>query len=341
MGIIEITENVFLFLAGIGAFITGLNIMSDRLESSFSSSLRNLFDKVGKSRFKGIGIGIGVTTLTQSSSATTVITVGFANAGILSLQQATAIIMGANIGTTLTIQIIALKGALGWINGLLCSSCFIGAMLMLTGGDKSKKIGSLLSSIGLIFTGLYVMDVGAEFFQSLTLVRELFARINSPYIMFLAGLLVTMIIQSSAATTGMLLGFIGAGLMDVNPALFAIIGANIGTCITALLASLSTSIYGKRVAVIHLLFNVIGAVIFIIVMTAFPLHEWLDLLFPNMEFQQIATFHTIFNTVTTILLCPFIEELTNFVEKTVCKRYSDKNGPRPNKEVNYDTRKKT
>lgn len=325
MNLTEIIENLLIFIAGTGVFITGLKMMSRSLEQRGGAYLQRLFSKVKSSSLSGVGIGVGATVLTQSSSATTVMLVGFANAGIIETCQSISIVMGANIGTTLTTQIIALSEIAGTLNALFCALTFVGAIMCLTAGDNGSYIGSFICGFGLIFTGLYVSSASIETFSNLTLVQNVFKNYDMPFIMFLSGLIVTMIVQSSAVTTGMLLGFIGAGLMEVTPALYAIMGANIGTCITAFLASIGADIQGKKVAFIHLAFNVFGAIVFSILFCFFPISKWLCVLLPDMEYQQIAVFHTVFNVVITLLLLPFVKEIAESIDKIFNSRVIKRN----------------
>lgn len=328
MNLTDIIENVLIFLAGTGVFITGLKLMSESLEENSGGYIRKLFAKVGKSRLSGLSIGIGSTILTQSSSATTVMLVGLANSGIVDTFQIISIIMGANIGTTLITQIIALSEVVGAFNAVFCALAFFGSITCLTAGEKGKKIGNLLCGLGLIFTGLYLSANATDKFSELSALQNIFSLYDTPFVMFLAGLIVTMIVQSSTVTTGMLLGFIGSGLMNVESALYAIMGANIGTCITAVLASVGGDVEGKKVAFIHLAFNVIGTLIFSILMLIAPIAKLLFMIFPNMEYQQIATFHIVFNVLTTLILIPFVKELSDIIDKSIESRKIKKRNKR-------------
>lgn len=315
----DILGSLVLFLGGVGIFLIGMKMMGEHLESNSGKTLRKLFDKLNNNRIAGVGIGIGTTVLTQSSSATTVMIVGFAGAGIMSLMQATSIIMGANIGTTITTQIIALK-FLGQIFSVLG---FVGALMMMLGKNKMKSIGTILAGIGMIFIGMELMGMGFEGLKEEPAVMNIFMTYgDNGLVMFLAGLILTMIIQSSAGTTGIVMNCMG--MISLGPAFYALIGANIGTCITAVLASFGSNIHGRRVAVMHTLFNCIGALLFIIPLTlGWPLADWLIALFPGVPATQVAMFHTFFNVTTTLILLPFVKPLSSLVQKIVRESKKD------------------
>ena len=324
----EIFENIAWFLAGVGIFLIGMKIMGENLENTAGKSLRRIFDKLNNNRVVGVGIGIGTTVLTQSSSATTVMIVGFANAGIMSLVQATSIIMGANIGTTITTQLMALS----FLSQVFACFAFIGAIMMMVCKGKAKSIGAILTGVGMIFVGMDVMKLGVGGIKDLQLVKDIFLSTNNmPIVMLLVGIVLTMIIQSSAATTGIVMSFVvattetGAPMMSLTSGMYALIGANIGTCITAVLASFGTNVHGKRVAVMHTLFNCIGAVFFVILLlVGVPFADWLMAIFPGLLETQVAMFHTFFNVVTTVILLFFIKPLAKLVMMIVPEKKKDK-----------------
>ena len=297
-----------------------MKLMGEHLESNAGKSLRRLFDKLNNNRVAGVGIGVGTTVLTQSSSATTVMIVGFASAGIMSLTQATSIIMGANIGTTITTQLIALK----FLGQLFSVLGFVGALMMMLGKNKVKSIGTILAGVGMIFIGMELMGDGFDGIKTAPAVIDIFNTYgDSPVIMFLAGLLITMIIQSSAGTTGIVMSCMS--VIGLGPAFYALIGANIGTCITAVLASFGSNVHGKRVAVMHTLFNCLGAAIFIIPLSlGLPIDRWIITLFPDIPATQVAMFHTFFNVTTTLILLPFVKPLAMFVEKILPESKKDR-----------------
>ena len=319
---LTIIERIVWFLAGVGIFLIGMKIMGENLENTAGKSLRRIFDKLNNNKIVGVGIGIGTTVLTQSSSATTVMIVGFANAGIMSLVQATSIIMGANIGTTITTQIMAL----GFLSQIFACCAFVGAIMMMVCKGKTKSIGAILTGVGMIFVGMDVMGIGVGGLEKLPEeVVNIFQSVESmPLVMLLVGIILTMIIQSSAATTAVVMGFIATGIMGLTSGIYALIGANIGTCITAVLASFGTNIHGKRVAVMHTLFNCIGAIFFVILLlVGVPFADWLQTLFPNLPETQVAMFHTFFNVVTSLILLFFIKPLAKLVTMIVPERKKD------------------
>lgn len=305
----DIVNQVFLLLAGLGVFLFGIKMMGDSLESSTGDKLRNLFNKISNNRFVGMGIGLTVTAVIQSSSATTVMVVGFVNAGVMTLMQAASVIMGANIGTTITAQIMALESfnVTVYLAALTC----VGAFMMMSKKSKVKKIGAVLCGLGMIFAGLHLMSSSMKDFSKLEEFRLVFQNAqDQPWLLFLFGMLLTGLIQSSSATTGILISMASAGLLGIDSCIFAILGINIGTCITTIIAAIGANINAKRAASIHLLFNVFGAVIFGIIMAIMSacnvtFGQMFSQMFSNIQ-TQIAMFHSFFNIVTTLCLIPFL-----------------------------------
>ncbi len=310
----SIFEAILLLLAGVGVFIAGMNMLGDGLERSAGGGLKKLLGKIGGNRFAGVGIGAGVTAIIQSSSATSVMVIGFVNAGIMSLFQAVSIIMGANIGTTITGIIVSLKSL--HISDVAMLLAFVGVMMTFIKSDKIKQIGGILCGFGLIFVGLELMGnaLSPDNCPKLTaFFQKLFQTIDFPLLLILCGAAFTALIQSSSAATGIFITMVGTGALGLDNAIFLVLGSNIGTCITAVLACLGTSTNAKRTALIHLTFNVIGTVLF----TAFlwPLKgQAIGLLskIPGGAAMQLAWFHVIFNVVTTVVLLPFIKRLVQF-----------------------------
>ena len=314
-------EYVYLILqllGGLGAFLVGMEIMSDSMSRLAHGGLKKMLNKTANNRFAGVGIGAVSTIIIQSSSATTVMVVGLVNAGIMTLFQATAIIMGANIGTTITAWIASL-GSLDVSAFLLILSVIGVFMTMLSKKEKVKTVGNVLTGLGLIFVGLAFMsdamdpDLHPEIMQ---VIKDALSVVKNPALLLLIGIVATGIVQSSSAvtsivvvlaTSGVLIGGTGDGVY------YVIIGSNIGTCVTALLSSIGASPNARRAAIIHLLFNCFGAVIF----TAFLLcwmpfgtsfsETVLDYIFPGDYQFQIAFFHTLFNVTCTCLFLPFIK----------------------------------
>ena len=309
---------ILLLLAGSGVFIAGMNMLGDGLEKSAGGGLKRLLGKIGGNRFAGVGIGAGVTAIIQSSAATTVMAIGFVNAGIMTLFQATSIIMGANIGTTITGVIVSLK-SLG-ISTYAGTFAFIGVMMMFVKSDKWKEIGSILCGFGMIFVGL---DLMGDAFDDYPVINEFFERVFSsidfPLLLVVCGLVFTALIQSSSAATGLFITMVGSGALSLDCALFLVLGSNIGTCVTAMLAGMSAGTNAKRTAIIHLLFNVIGTIIFAIIIWIFKDYavRLLQSLLPGNPQMQLAWFHVIFNITTTLILLPFIKQLVAIATKII------------------------
>lgn len=295
-------------LAGLGAFLLGFKILSDNIERLATNKLRRWFDKTSKSRLAGVGIGAGVTAIIQSSSATTVMVVGFVNVGLMSLYQATAIIMGANIGTTITAQIASLQAFnfIGFITVFTCLGVF---MEMLSKNEKVKTVGLMLAGLGLVFLGLECMSGAMEIFRDSLKFREFLQSVGNPFLLLLIGVGFTALVQSSSAVTSIVIVMVGSGMTignGGNDVLFLILGSNIGTCITAILSSIGANANAKRASLIHLMFNVFGSVIFTTFLLCWPsfmdmtLARW----FTAPE-TQVAMFHTFFNVICTIIFLPF------------------------------------
>lgn len=303
----DLVKNLLMMLGGLGIFLTGLKLMGDNLQRLSGSKLQKTFNKISNNALSGVAVGAGVTALIQSSSATTVMVVGFVNAGIMTLQQAASIIMGANIGTTITAQIVALQSLP--VTEIFAAFACIGAFMMMSKHDRINSLGSIFCGFGAIFVGLFVMSYSMKFLANNESVRNLMLATTNPVVLILIGVALTALIQSSSATTGILLTFCSVGLIAFKPAIFVTLGINIGTCITALLASIGANTNAKRAACIHLLFNFLGCLIFLILVLCLPIDKWFEKMFTNIE-TQIAMFHTFFNLSTTLILLPFIKVLT-------------------------------
>ena len=316
--ITELMASLIWLLAGVGIFIVGMNFMSEALEKSAGEGMKKLLGKISNNRFSGVGIGAGVTALIQSSSATSVMVIGLVNAGVMTLMQATPIIMGANIGTTITGVLVALKN--DYFNMLMYLSAFAGVMMGFFKKEKIKIAGLLFSGLGLIFVGLNIMSSEQAFGNPLveSMFQNIFSVINFPLLLIFVGVIFTALIQSSSAATGVVITMVGTGILPLELALFIVLGANIGTCVTALLASVGASANAKRVALIHFTFNVIGTVLFTAVVWIFkgPMVNALVSLFPGtdpMALQmRVSFFHVIFNVSTTCILLPFVSRLVQY-----------------------------
>lgn len=321
----EILKSIVSLLAGVGVFIAGMNMLGNGLERSAGKGMKNLLGRISGNRFAGVGIGAAVTAVIQSSAATSIMAIGFVNAGIMSLYQATAIIMGANIGTTVTGIIVSLKSlSISFYASLLA---FIGVMMTFIKSEKVKQIGGILCGLGLIFIGLDIMSgaFGDKDSAINLMFSNLFQKISFPLLLILCGTVFTALIQSSSVATGVVIIMVGSGALTIENALFIILGSNIGTCITAILAAMGTTTNAKRTALIHLTFNVVGTVVFTVFLWFFE--DWfiniLQSLISSPE-MQIAWFHVIFNVITTAMLLPFIKQLVKFSEIVIKDKPTEK-----------------
>ena len=322
----QLIQSLIWLLAGVGVFIVGMNFMGDALEKSAGAGMKRLLERISNNRFSGVGIGAGVTAIIQSSSATSVMVIGLVNAGVMTLMQATPIIMGANIGTTITGVLVALKN--DYFNMAMYLLAFAGVMMGFFKKEKVKIAGSLCCGLGLIFVGLEVMSSEQAFGNPLVerMFTDIFQRIDFPLLLIVVGVIFTALIQSSSAATGVVITMVGTGVLPLNMALFIVLGANIGTCVTALLASVGANANAKRVAFIHFTFNAIGTVAFAAIIWMFkePMVNLLLSLFPGddtMSLQmRVSAFHVVFNVTTTCVLLPFVKLLV----KCSCAVIKDK-----------------
>ncbi len=306
-----ILQSILALFAGTGVFIVGMNLMSAGLQKSAGKGMKKLIGTVSNNRIIGVGIGAGVTGIIQSSAATTVMAIGFVNAGIMTLMQATPIIMGANIGTTVTGIIISLKE----LNISLYASllAFIGVMMSFFKSDKVKNIGNILCGLGLIFIGIDLMSASFSNEEFKGVIRDIFSAIEFPLLLIVVGMLLTALIQSSSALTGIIIIMVSQRALMLDGALFIVLGSNIGTCVTAILASLNGNVNARRTAFIHLTFNVIGTIVFSTFIWIFKdvAVQLLQTLIPAPG-MQVAWFHVIFNVTTTLILLPFVKQLVKF-----------------------------
>ena len=325
----ELLSCLIWLLAGVGVFIVGMNFMGDALEKSAGSGMKSLLGKICNNRFSGVGIGAGVTAIIQSSSATSVMVIGLVNAGVMTLTQATPVIMGANIGTTITGVLVALKN--DYFNLAMYLLAFVGIMMGFAKSDKVKIAGSLCSGLGLIFVGLEMMSSEQAFGNQL--VKDMFIGffevIDFPLMLILVGIIFTALIQSSSAATGVVITMVGTGVLPLDLALFIILGANIGTCVTALLASMGANANSKRVALIHFTFNTIGTAIFAALIWIFRdvSVAILTSFFPGndpMSLQmRVSAFHVIFNVTTTLVLLPLVNQLVAFSRTVIREKKTE------------------
>lgn len=296
----EITDFLGL-LGGLALFLYGMQMMSNGLEAAAGNKMKKILEKLTANRFLGIIVGAGITAVIQSSSATTVMVVGFVNSGMMKLEQAVWIIMGANIGTTITGQLIALD-----VGAIAPLFAFLGvAMVVFVKNPKVHHYGLIVAGLGILFIGMDMMSGAMMPLRDSQEFVSLMTKFSNPLLGILVGALFTALIQSSSASVGILQALSVSGAISFSSAVFVLFGQNIGTCITAVLASIGTSRNAKRTTIIHLMFNIIGTIIFTIVCISFPLANFIESLTPGNSAAQIANMHTLFNITTTILLVPF------------------------------------
>ncbi|MDE6356449.1 MAG: Na/Pi cotransporter family protein [Clostridia bacterium] len=335
--VLTIINSAFFILGGIAVFMVGMNMMGTNLETAAGKSMRRLMAKATKNRFLGVGTGAAVTAIVNSSAATTVMLVGFVNVGLMTLAQAASVIMGANIGTTISAFIMALSSAGGAFSvaAVFALLAFIGFVLTLVGKkDKLKRIGYILEGIGLIFVGLHVMSGAVSELldgEVGNAVAGMFVALGNGkaslsweiLVLFILGALLTAAMQSSAALTAIIISLASQNLISLQMAMCIILGANVGTCLTSLISSMGASVNAKRTAMVHLLFNVAGCFIFIwpVAFAGAPIADFLNGVIPQTEWQ-IAIFHMVFNLLTTAVLLPFV----NYLVKLACLIVHDKKG---------------
>ena len=335
MGTTAVLSAILTLLAGIGIFLIACQMMSTNLESASSTKLKKLFAKASKSKLLGVGIGALGTAAIQSSGATTVMTIGFVNAGIISLSQAATIIYGANIGTTITAQIVAL-GMFG-SNALSTTVIFsafagMGAFLSLfSRQDRWRTMGGVLAGFGMLFVGLSLMSSSMGEFAALDGVKTFLAKIENPILLVLIGAIFTAIIQSSSVMTSIALTMVVTGLINLEQGIFLTMGSNIGSCVVAIIAGIASGKNAKRTALIHLLFNCSGVLLFLIVGWLLGLFSggainfgvMFENMFPGVPQTQLAMFHTFFNVCTVIVILPLNETLVKLVCRLIPDAASD------------------
>ena len=308
--------------SGMALFLYSVKITSGSLQAIAGEKLKSVLAKLTGNRIMGVLVGAGITALIQSSTATSVMSVGFVNAGLMNLYQALWVIMGANIGTNITAQLIAFDvGAIAPIVALLGTF-----FCLLTKDKKLRSIGEAVAGLGFIFVAMSLMKESMAPLSEMDIVKEIFSSINNPFIGIIVGIIFVIIIQSSAAGVGVLqamaMSASGAQLMTLDQAMFIIFGLNIGTCVTAVFASIGGSRNATRAGMLHMMFNVIGTAIFTAAYYALPVADWVRALSPNDVARQFANMHLVFNLASTIILLPF----GKFIVKLVKLMVPDKKG---------------
>lgn len=332
MDISSVIIAILTLTAGIGVFLVACQTMSGNLEAAGSRGLRRLFAKTGDNKWLGVGIGLAGTAAIQSSGAVTVMVIGFVNVGIMSLTQAATIIYGSNIGTTVTAQLVAL-GMFGRnsISTTIIFAAFagIGAFISLFAkSDKWKQTGGILTGFGMLFVGLGMMSSAMEEFAALPEVKTMLAAINNPILLVIIGALLTAVIQSSSVMTSIAITMVVTGLVNLDQGIYLTMGSNIGSCVVAMIAGMTSGVNAKRTAFIHLIFNVMGVVMFLILALiiristggAWSFGTFFERWFPNAPQMQLAMFHTFFNVCTMFVALP----LTDVLVRTVCRIVPDK-----------------
>lgn len=327
---------IIMMLAACGAFLVGFKFLSDNMEKLAGGALKKLFNKTSDKKLIGVGIGAVSTAVVQSSGVTTVMVVGFVNAGIMSLYQAASVIMGANIGTTITAQIAAL-GSFD-IAPIFIALLFIGVLMeMLFKNDKIKSIGLALAGLGLVFFGLEIMSSSMSIYKELPAVKNFLEVITNPFLLLLFGIVFTALLQSSSAVTTIIIAMAIEGLViggGGNAVLYIILGSNIGSCVTALISSIGTSVNARRASIIHLLFNVTGTLLFMIMLLIWSEdvvgYDFFKVTFAKWFKEpatQIAMFHTFFNLICTLIFLPFTKVLVKISQLIVREKKQKEKEP--------------
>lgn len=318
MNLQDILFFIVKLIAGTGVFLVGVHLLTENIEQLATNKIKELFGKTAGKKLVNVGIGALTTALIQSSGVTTVLIVGFVNIGIISLSQATAMIMGANIGTTITAQIAALSAfpittyiqvlaGLGILTTMMCKK------------ERTRQVGFILAGLGLIFVGLSIMSDSMK--ANRDTIQLIFENVTSPFLLFFLGIALTALVQSSSAITSVIIAMSVAGLRigtGGNEMLFIILGTNIGSCVTALMSSFGAATNARRTAMIHLMFNAFGSVIFMAILLAFPgfmnatFGRWF-----SSSATQIAMFHTFFNVVCTVIFLPLSEGFVKISQRII------------------------
>ena len=338
MDISQIVSNFLGLVAGVGIFMVACETLSKNLQAISSKKLKALFSKVSNNKIVGVCIGALTTMLIQSSGATTVMVIGFVNTNIISLNQAATIILGSEIGTTLTGQIVAL-GMFGEqtisLTAIFATLVGVGAFLDIAAKkDKTKSIAGVMIGFGMIFVGLSSMSSSMNSFAQLEILKEFIATIKSPVLLIFIGAIFTALIQSSSAMTTIAITMIAAGLINIEQGIYITLGANVGSCVTGALAALTSGTSAKRTSIFQLMFNIGGVVLVAVVDGLIKLATNSNLsfgimiaeAFPNIPSTQLAMFHTIFNVATVLIALPFSNMLVSICNKLIKESEDDNAG---------------
>ncbi len=322
----EVILNILKLLGGLGMFLFGMNVMGDGLEKRGGGSLKSILENLTSNRFKGVALGALVTAVIQSSSATTVMVVGFVNSGLMTLSQSIGVIMGANIGTTITAWLLSLAGIEGDSFGMMMlkpenfSLIFatIGILLSFSKKEKNKDVGNILLGFTVLMYGMKMMSGAVAPLKESESFSQILLMFSNPFLGVIVGAALTAILQSSSASVGILQALCSTGAVRFSNAIPIIMGQNIGTCVTAAISAIGANKNAKRVAVVHLSFNIIGTLVFLILFYAIQYTVGFAFFNDKMSPANIATVHTIFNIFATVALIPFtkqLEKLANFIIK--------------------------
>ncbi|MBQ2657146.1 MAG: Na/Pi cotransporter family protein [Erysipelotrichaceae bacterium] len=338
MSQIEIIEHLLELTAGIGVYLIAFKMISGNLEAVSSDRLKKTFAKISDNKIIGLCIGIVATVLIQSSSAVTVMTIGFVNAGILSLSQAATIVFGGEIGTTVSGQIVALglfNAKTIDLNVLFSSFAGLGIVLSsIAKKDNLKKIGEIISGFGILFVGLGLMSSSMRSFSQLDSLKLFLSQLNNVVFLMVAGAIITAIIQSSAAMTSIAITMVATGLISLEQGIYITLGANVGTCFTGVMAAMSSSTNSKRTSVIQLIFNIGGAVSVLLLDTLIKALSpssvgiLFERMFPGSPHFQLAMFHTIFNIASVIVVLPMTDLLVSLSKKIIPDSEQDEESER-------------
>ena len=340
MELTNLTTAVIFLIVGIGVLLLGMNLMSSGLKKVSGPRIRGLFNKIKNNRFIGLGIGAGTTALIQSSAATSVMTIGFINAGVMSIFQAVSIIMGAYIGTTVTGLLVSLStlggGSSFSIDLVFMLLIVVGVILTFFKKELCKNIGEICSGLGLLFLGLFMLNGAFKYSEIQSAFQQIFTSVSNPILLVLIGALLTMLVQSSSAATGIMIVMVAAGSVNVSAAIYVAVGATVGTVITTILATIGGSTNSKRTAAIVFTMRILMAILFLIIFwpvnSAYGLFNTMSSWFgANNTGLFVAVFMVIYNVVTMFMLLPFI---TPF-EKLATKAIKDKQAESMNSYVKF------